>query len=33
MFHALLCPPSGAGDYIVDYRIDRFGLGLLYFGG
>ena len=33
MFRALLCPSSGARDYDVDYRIGRFGLGLLYVGG
>jgi len=30
MFQALLCPPSGARDYVVDYHIGRFVLGLLY---
>jgi len=29
MFRALLCPSSGARDYIVDYHIGRFVLGLL----
>jgi len=32
MFRALLCPPSGAHDYNVDYHIGRFVLGLLYVG-
>jgi len=27
MFRALLCPPSGARDYDVDYHIGRFGPG------
>jgi len=33
MFGALLCPPSGAHDYVVDYHSGRFVLGLLYVGG
>jgi len=33
MFRALLCPSLGARDYIVDYHICRFVLGLLYVGG
>jgi len=33
MFRTLLCPSSGARDYVVDYHIGRFVLGLLYFGG
>jgi len=33
MFQALLCPSSGAPDYIVDYHIGRVILGLLYVGG
>ena len=33
MFRALLCPSSGARDYVVDYDIVRFVLGLLYVGG
>ena len=33
MFRALLCPSSGARDYVVDYHIGRFVLGLLYVGG
>jgi len=32
MFRALLCPSSGARDYVVDYHIGRFVLGLLYVG-
>jgi len=32
MFWALLCP-SGARDYVVDYHIVRFVLGLLYVEG
>jgi len=30
MLRALLCPSSGARDYVVDYHIGRFVLGLLY---
>jgi len=30
MFRALQCPSSGARDYVVDYHIGRFVLGLLY---
>jgi len=33
MFRALLCPPSGARDYDVDYHIGLVVLGLLYSGG
>ena len=33
MFRALLCPSSGARDYVVDYHTGRFVLGLLYVGG
>jgi len=33
MFHALLCPPSGARDYDVAYHIGRVVLGLLCVGG
>jgi hypothetical protein len=33
MFRALLCQSSGARDYVVDYHIGRFVLGLLYVGG
>ena len=33
MFRALLCSSSGARDCVVDYRIGRFVLGLLYVGG
>jgi hypothetical protein len=33
MFRALLCPPSGARDYDVDYHIGRVVLGLLYVEG
>jgi len=33
MFQALLCPSSGARDYVVDYHIGRFVLGLLCVGG
>ena len=29
IFRALLCPPSGARDYSVDYHVGRFVLGLL----
>ena len=29
MFRVLLCPPSEARDYDVDYHIGRFVLGLL----
>ena len=32
MFRALLCPSSRARDYVVDYHIGRFVLGLLYVG-
>ena len=32
MFRALLCPSSGARDYVVDYHIGRFVLGLVYVG-
>jgi len=32
MFRALLCPSSGARDYVVYYHIGRFILGLLYAG-
>ena len=32
MFRALLCPSSGTGDYIVDYHIGLFVLGVLYVG-
>jgi len=33
MLRALLCPSPGARDYVVDYHIGRFALGLLYVGG
>ena len=33
MFRALLCPSSGFRDYVDDYHIGRFVLGLLYVGG
>jgi len=33
MFRALLCPSSGARDYVVDYHISRFVLGLPCVGG
>ena len=33
MFRTLLCPSSGARDYVVNYHIGRFVLGLLYVGG
>ena len=33
MFWALLCLSSGTRDYVVDYHIGRFVLGLLYVGG
>ena len=33
MFRALLCPSAGPRDYVVDYHIGRFVLGLLYVGG
>jgi len=33
MFRALICPSSGAWDYVVDYHIGRVVLGLLYVGG
>jgi len=33
MFLALLCPSSGAHDYVVDYHIGRLVLGLLCVGG
>jgi len=29
MFHALLCPSTGARDYAVDYHIVRVVVGLL----
>jgi len=29
MFRTLLCPSSAARDYVVDYHIGRFVLGLL----
>jgi len=32
MFRALLCPPSGARDYNVDYHIGRLFLRLLWVG-
>jgi len=32
MFRALLCPSSGARDYVVDYHIGRIVLLLLYVG-
>jgi len=33
MFPTLLCPSSVARDYVVDYHIGRFVLGLLCVGG
>ena len=33
MFRALPCSLPGARDYVVDYHIGRFVLGLLYVGG
>ena len=33
MFRALLCPSSGARDYVLGYHIGRFVLGLLNVGG
>ena len=33
IFRALLCPSSGTREYVVDYHIGRFVLGLLYVGG
>ena len=33
MFRTLLCPSSGARDYVVVYHIGRVVLGLLYVEG